>query len=307
MQMGGRLPHLRLIRTAVLVLSLVALAARAGAAPLQEQMAAPLAGKSDPLEEGFRLLYSLRFDDARARFAEDIHSRPDHPLGHSALAASYLFEEFYRQGVLGSEFFLDDERFLGGIKGKPDADRRNRFLGANMRSQQLAGERLMKNQNDADALLVLALAAGMHADYLAVLERRQMASLKYIREAEGHAKRLLAVKPDAYDAYLALGASNYIVGSLPAYKRFFLWFGGIRGQKELGLQQLEKTATGGHYVKPFAKILLALASLREKRPDRARKLLEELAVEFPGNPLYRKELAALDAREKKGASAGSTP
>jgi hypothetical protein len=292
-------------KTRRIFLGLVLSLALASLAPAQQPSApAPPAaslkpGAKPPLEEGFRLLYCLRFEEARARFAEEIHARPADPMGHSALAASYLFEEFYIQGVLSSDFFLDDDRFLGGIKGKPDAKRRDAFYGANMRAEQLAAQKLMKNQDDPEALLVMAMSSGMRADYLAILERKQVASLKHIREAEEHSRRLLAAKPDAYDGYLAIGASNYIIGSLPGYKRFFLWFGGIRGQKELGLEQLQKTAASGHYVKPFAKVLLALALLREKQQDRARKLFEELAAEFPENPLYRKELALLDSRARR--------
>ena len=44
-----------------------------------------------------------------------------------AEAASYLFEEFYRQGVMTSEFFLDDKKFLRGIEGKPDPERMKNF------------------------------------------------------------------------------------------------------------------------------------------------------------------------------------
>jgi hypothetical protein len=251
------------------------------------------------LDEGFHLLYSLKFEEGRARIADDIRQFPDDPHGHAALAASYLFEEFYRQGVLSSEFFLDDKRFLEGIEGKPDEKRKQAFLGANMEAQQLAARCLTKNQNDTDALLALSLTSGMQADYLAVLERKQVASLKYIKEAEGNAKRLLALRPDEVEAYLPLGVSNYIIGSLPGYKRFFLWFGGIRGQKELGIEQLKKAASGGHHIQPFAKILLALALLREKQPVKARILLEELAAEFPQNHLFPKELALLNSKERR--------
>jgi hypothetical protein len=251
------------------------------------------------LDEGFRLLYSLNFEEGRATIAEDIRQFPEDPNGHAALAASYLFEEFYRQGVLSSEFFLDDKRFLEGIEGKPDEKRKQAFLGANAQAQQLAARRLGQNQNDADALLALSLTSGMQADYLAVLERKQVASLKYIKDAEGHAKRLLALRSDALEAYLPLGVSNYIIGSLPGYKRFFLWFGGIRGQKQLGIEQLQKAASGGHHIQPFAKILLALALLREKQPDRARVLLQELATEFPQNHLFTKELALLSENRKR--------
>jgi hypothetical protein len=103
----------------------------------------------------------------------------------------------------------------------------------------------------------------------------------------------LAVAPDAADAYLALGAANYIIGSLPAPKRFFLLVVGIRGDKRGGLQQLKIAAAHGRYLGPFAKILLALASLREKNTDVARTQFTELVAEFPENLLFARELAKL--------------
>src|SRR5208337_5148677 len=89
-------------------------------------------------------------------------------------------------------------------------------------------------------------------------------------------------------------AVNYIIGSLPAYKRLFLGFSGIHGDKKAGIKQLEIAAEHGHYLRPFAKILLALAALREKQPEVARKQLTELVAEFPENPLFASELAKLN-------------
>ena len=43
--------------------------------------------------------------------------------GEAAIAASYLFEELYRQKVLNSDFFLNDKKFRDGIEGKPDPER----------------------------------------------------------------------------------------------------------------------------------------------------------------------------------------
>jgi hypothetical protein len=42
-----------------------------------------------------------------------------------------------------------------------------------------------------------------------------------IRETDKYAKKLLVIAPDAADAYLGLGAANYIIGSLPGLKKFF--------------------------------------------------------------------------------------
>jgi len=47
----------------------------------------------------------------------------------------------------------------------------------------------------------------------------------------------------------------------------------------------------GRYLRPFAKILLALAARREKQDDLARKLLRELTEEFPASPLFAVEYA----------------
>jgi hypothetical protein len=252
-----------------------------------------LAHDKPQIERGFSLLYELKFEDARAQFIAWQQTNPKYPLGHTAIAASYLFEEFYDQHVLTSEFFLDDDRLLGGIRGKPDEGRKTNFETANRKGKELALERLGENPRDADALFALSIAAGMQADFAAILERHQLESLSLIKEAESYAKRLLAFKPDEADAWLSLGAANYILGSLPAYKRFFLWFSGIHGDKNLGMKQLQIAAERGHYLKPFAQIFLALAAMREKQMDLARNQLQDLAAHYPENPLFREELTRL--------------
>jgi len=229
---------------------------------------------------------------ARDSFAwQETH--PEDELGYAWLAASYLFEELYEQGVLTSEFFLDDARLLGGIQGRPDTQRGSAFRAAVVRADELARRRLRTNSREADALFALTITTGMLADYTGLVERRQLESLKLTREAERYDQTLLTVKPDAVDAYVTLGGANYIIGSLPPHKRFFLWLGGIRGDRLRGVMQLQMAAMEGHYLRPFAKVLLALVARREDEPELARKLLEELNGEFPGNPLFRRELALL--------------
>jgi len=135
------------------------------------------------------------------------------------------------------------------------------------------------------------MASGMESDANAILEKKQLDALKRMKEANEYAKELLAQRPDADDAYVALGAANYIIGSLNPGYRALLWFGGINGDKKLGMEQLTKTAEGGRYLKPFAKILLALSARREKQDALAQKLLLELTQEFPANPLFAAEYA----------------
>ena len=252
-----------------------------------------MASQAPDTDEGFRLLYELQFKQARARFLAWQQTHPEDELGYAWLAASYLFEELYEQGVLTSEFFLDDARLLGGIQGRPDTQRGSAFRAAVVRADELARRRLRTNSRDSEALFALTITTGMLADYTGLVERRQLESLKLTREAERYAETLLTVKPDAVDAYVTLGGANYIIGSLPPHKRFFLWLGGIRGDRLRGVMQLQMAAMDGHYLRPFAKVLLALVARREDEPELARKLLEELNGEFPGNPLFRRELALL--------------
>ena len=245
------------------------------------------------LDSGFRLLYELKFPEARAQFDAWQTAHPEDPLGPAAEAASYLFEEFYAQGVLTSEFFLNDDKVLGGKPLHPDPQRERSFAAAIARARRLGERQWKSDPRDPDALFALALAAGMRADHSSLIEKQQIESLRRVREARRWADRLLQVEPGAADAYLALGAANYIIGSLPVYKRFFLFFGGFHGDKDEGMRQLRRTAEGGRYLRPFAKLLLALTALREKQTAVARTELQQLTAEFPENPLFARELAHL--------------
>jgi hypothetical protein len=60
------------------------------------------------------------------------------------------------------------------------------------------------------------------------------------------------------------------------------------------MDQMGSAADHGHYLKPFAKVMLALAYEREKKPALARVLLAELAVEFPTNAVFARELNIIE-------------
>ena len=240
---------------------------------------------------GFQLLYVQKFPEARAQFEDWENQHPNEPFGQAAIAASYLFEEFDRQGVLTSDFFLNEKRFLHGIEGQPDPARMEGFDEAVRKARAIAAERLKETPNDPEALYALTLCAGMESDSDMILRKHNLNALKRLKEANAHAKVLLAERPDAYDAYVALGSANYIIGSLSAGFRAMLWFGGIHGDKKLGMEQVSKTVENGRYLKPFAKIILALAARREKQNKLAQKLFHELSEEFPESPRYAAEYA----------------
>jgi hypothetical protein len=243
------------------------------------------------LSAGFDLLYQQRFAEARKAFAGWEARNPEEPFGEVAVAASYLFEELYLQGVLTSNFFLDQKKFLHGIDGKPDSERMRHFREALAQAQKLARDRQKTSPNDGEALFALTLAAGMESDALSILEKKHLEGLKRMKEANKYAKELLGQHPDATDAYIAPGIANYIIGSQSAGTRFALWFGGVHGDKELGMEQVAKTVENGRYLRPFAKIILALAARREKQDALAQRLFHELSEQYPDNELFASEYA----------------
>ena len=255
------------------------------------QLGTPAFSSVPELKNGYQLLYEQKFPEARAVFEAWAEKNPTEPFGQVSIAASYLFEEFYHQRVLTSDYFLDDKRFLGGITGTPDPDRIKAFQDATTKARALAARRLKQNKHDPEGLYAMTLSAGMQSDADSMLLKKHYDALKHLKEANTNAEILLADHPDAYDVYLAPGIAYYVIGSLSGSARFILWFGGIHGDKSLGMSKVEKTADNGNYLKPFARILLALSARREKKNDLALKNLKELTEEFPGNALYETEYA----------------
>jgi len=260
----------------------------------QEKSAQVPVMEADPsaqyLEKGFQRLYELNFDGARVEFFAYQKSRPDDPLGKAAEAASYLFEQFNAKGVLTSEFFLSDAKFLGGVEGAAAQNQNAAFITANGKAREMAKLRLKSNPRDIHGLLAITIADGMESDYDALIIKKQLDGLKMMKQAEGEANTLLAIDSSQQDANVALGMSNYVIGCLPGYKRAFVWFGGIHGDRTKGMQLMASAADRGHYLQPFAKVMLALAYEREHQMDKAHDLLAQLAVEFPSNPVFAREL-----------------
>jgi hypothetical protein len=248
-----------------------------------------------PLDRGFSGLYNLDFAAAQKDFTAWQRLHPEDPVGPVSEAAGFLFAEFNRLGVLEAQFYENDKAFEGRPKLTPDPALRNRFESAIGRATELSHTRLAKDPKDRDALFALTLSSGLQADYAALIEKRNLASLHYTKEASASAQELLAVCHNCYDALLATGFSKYIIGSMAAPIRWILHMGGLPSDKQGGIADLKTTAEHGHYLAPFARILLAIAYVREKDKPRALELLAGLQQEFPGNTLFPREIAHLKA------------
>ena len=255
------------------------------------------AGEPAAVDEAFQHLYSFRFAESHQVLDRYIEAHPQESLPYAVRASAYLFYELDRLGILESEFLIDDKRISKKEKPlQPDPRVRTQFIRALDDAQSRAQAALRKDANDKEALFTMVIAQGATTDYMAFIEKRQFRSLSPAERSNSYAQRLLRLDPHFYDAYLTAGLSEYLVGSLPFFVRWFVHFENVDGSKQRGVQNLERVARDGHYLKPFAKILLGIIDLREKKFREAQKLLMSLAHDYPENPLFRKELAKLNAK-----------
>jgi hypothetical protein len=245
------------------------------------------------IDRGYRQMYNLDFDDAHKTFAQWERDHPEDPLGPVSNAAAFLFAEFDRLNILHSEFFVDSGMFHRRPKVTPDAQVRQAFDQELGKSGKLSDAILAGKPDDADALFARILTLGLRADYEALIERRDFDALRVIKDSRATAEKLLTIQPNYYDAYLAVGVENYLFSLKPAPVRWILQASGGETDRDKGVQDLRLTAEKGQYLSPYARLLLAVAALRNKDIPKARDLLAALAREFPHNRLYAQELAQL--------------
>jgi hypothetical protein len=245
------------------------------------------------LDDAFRAMYNLEFAKADSVLEQFTGAYPSDPLGPAAQAVSVLFCIFEQHKILQAEFFSSDGGYAKRQIIVPDQAARKRFESALNRSETLAKQALGQNPSSDHSLLAMALVYGLRADYAALIEHRDFAALRFSDTGNDWAKKLLAVSPTSYDAYVATGIQKYLVSLKPAPMRWMLRLGGIQGDQDEGIRELKLAAEKGRYLAPFARILLAVTHLRRQEYQQAFALLAGLQLQFSHNPLFANERAKL--------------
>ncbi|HLY92272.1 MAG TPA: hypothetical protein VKQ89_03355 [Candidatus Angelobacter sp.] len=246
------------------------------------------------LDESYRAMYNLQFDEALRQTDVAKKMATDDPVPWMAQACAILFREFDRLHVLRSELFGADDSFADGPPLKWNPQNRTAFDSALSGAEKIALERLKQNKTDARALFALTLVNGLRADDAALLAKKKLSALSYTKTATNYAESLLARAPGYYDAYVSTGMGKYIIGGKAAPVRWILRLGGLKGDQQEGVKELSLVADKGRFLAPFARILLAFDDLRHNNKIEARKKLEWLHQHFPNNPLFPQEIAKLE-------------
>jgi hypothetical protein len=243
------------------------------------------------LKRAYADLYNFDFKGAQEILDRQRQVDPRAPVLVATKAAAYLFSELDRLRILELDFFTDDDKVVDRRKLIPDPAVRQKFFQTVDESDRLANARLAAKPDDPDALLALCMTTGLVTDYAALIEKRRFGSFALAKKSHIWAKKLLDLNPPVTDAYMTFGTAEYIVGSLPFFVRWFVHLDSVEGSKKKGIDELELVAKQGRYYGPFARMLLSVIAIREKRPADAEALLAGLAAEYPQNPLIRQELA----------------
>jgi len=278
--------HLPAPRAAFVLLLLLALCSPA-------KLFAGTPFSSSLLDQGYNDMYNLRFFDAHVKFDQWIKQHPDDPMGPVSDAAAWLFSEFERLHIIDVQLFANQDKFDNRSRLTPDSSVRQHFEDRLNQASGVADAALKKNPSNARALYVKTLISGMRSDYALMIDKKDVTALQYSKEASAYSRQALAADPTMYDAYLASGVENYMLSLKWAPLRWFLNLTGAGTSRDEGIRLLHLTADKGHYLAPFARMMLGVAALRENHPEQARAILLSLKQQFPQNALYDRELALI--------------
>jgi tetratricopeptide (TPR) repeat protein len=214
-----------------------------------------------------------------------------------------LYREMLRDGALESQLVSGNNPFLRRARMEIGVEDRRRFHACLDQSVRLSEAALKNNPRDINALAALGSAHVFRSNFLFLVEKSWMDALREATAARKANEQILVVNPAYVDAHLVLGLNQYVVGSLPFYMRAFGFLGGFHGDKQGGLRQMELVAAHGERDRYDAEVVLAAIYRRERMPEKALPLLQDMAAKFPRNYLYRYELVQMysDAGDKASA------
>jgi len=258
-----------------------------------------------PVSKGFEYFYNLQYDDSIAEFGRLVAQQPNVPDGYNHLAQAILYRDMFRAGALESELVTGGNPFLRRQKVDASPADQRRFDQAIDHAMELAQARLKRNPRDTGALYALGVSYGLRANYNFLVRKAWRDSLRDATSARKCHSRITDIDPGFIDARLVQGLHDYIVGSLPVYWRLVGFLIGFHGNKDEGIRTLEMVAQKGKVNRIDAQILLCAVYRRERRPQSAVPILQDLVRRFPRNYLLPMDLAQMysDLGDKEKALA----
>ncbi|KAF0250150.1 MAG: hypothetical protein FD167_451 [bacterium] len=240
--------------------------------------------------DGFNALYNMDYKSAQAKFTQMAQILPEHPAGHFYLATNYWLELLNSSRRLQTNLY-SGESFYVDTKDKVDEKVDKEFRRLLAISLEKAESNIKKNPKDVESIYYQGAAHGLMASYEATVTRSFFSALRHGSKSVDLHRQVIELNPNYIDAYLTIGAYDYIAGSLPFAVKILATIGGIRGSKERGLEELNLVTEKGLYAQDDARVLLITLYGRENKNVEILNLLETLSNKYPQNYLFKIERA----------------
>jgi len=230
--------------------------------------------------------------DSAIRIFRDIQGRdPQSPLGYLLEADATWWRIYYATANL-----VDPDVFAAtDLPTTPYDSHFKDLVNATITKSET---RIRAQQDVARNYLYQGMAYALRAR-LEGLRDRDLPTARAGKKMRALLLRALQLDPNLTDAYLGVGIYNYFVDTLSAIVKIISWLIGLPGGSRVeGLQQLQLAAGKGDLTRAEAKFYLAkdYSRANERQYERALDLFQELAREYPHNPLWPLVMGSLHCR-----------
>lgn len=218
----------------------------------------------EKLEKAVELFYQTKWDESGKLFDQLKEQAPEDPR-------PYFFESMM---PFWEYFFVHQQ-----------SDLAEKFLKKSDRAVELSEHQL--NQNTGDTTMVFLLS-GLHGyrSLVAAAEKNYRVAIQSGITGFNYTRRLLSIDSDRPDAQIGRGMFYYMVGSVPSEVKWLTNVAGIRGDVEMGFNELEKAAESENPVRYDAMMMLMYLHEKEENYAEAVDYAEQLADHFSENVIF---------------------
>lgn len=216
------------------------------------------------LSAGIDALYSMRLADARAMFDSIIANNPSEPRAYLFRSLVYLWRYLFDYST-------------------PDYAA---FVAASEKAIDVA-EAAMKNTNDNAAANHARMVVGLSYGFRAIANLRAENVVKGTLDARScynYLTDVLKRNPSEYDAYVGMGIFHFMLGAIPKNTRWLANLAGLKGDRDLGLRELQIAAEKAPFAANDAKMMLGIISVYYNNDyDKGLTYLNDLLQRYPNN------------------------
>ncbi len=174
------------------------------------------------------------------------------------------------------------EYFFGGNSSRAATD----FLNRSEKAIEISSKRLNDNPHDTTMVLMLSGLFG-YRSLVAAGEKNYQTAIQSGMTGFRYTRQLLTLDDQDPKALIGKGIFYYMVGTVPKELRWTTNIMGIKGDKEEGLEILEKAAASESYVSNDAKMILAYLYKKEEKYNKALEHIEDLCERYEENIIFQ--------------------